>query len=83
MRKGKKRPLFENMWFLQAACDVEGCFLDISIGHPGSTSDHLAFSTSPLFCRVEEMGFLAEGLCLFGDLACVNTGYMAAPHKSA
>jgi hypothetical protein len=27
---------------LQAVCDSEGRFLDVAIGHPGSTSDYLA-----------------------------------------
>jgi len=30
----------------QGACDAEGRFLDVNIGHPGSTSDCLAFITS-------------------------------------
>ena len=76
---GRKKKFGVN---LQGVCDVEGRFLDISIGHPGSTSDHLAFSTSRLFYKLEQKEFLAEGLCLLGDLAYVNTGYMATPYKS-
>jgi hypothetical protein len=34
---------------LQGVCGVEGRFIDVSIGHPASTSDYLAFSTSKLY----------------------------------
>ena len=67
---------------LQGICDAEGRFLDVSIGHPASTSDYLAFSTSKIFYKLEQEGFLAEGICIFGDLAYVNTNYMATPYKS-
>jgi hypothetical protein len=50
-------------------------FLDVSIGHhPASTSDCLAFKTSPFHKKIETPGFLAPGsLCVFGDSADVNT----------
>ena len=66
---------------LQGVCDANGIFLDVSICHPGSTSDFLAFATSPLKYRIEQPGFLAPGLCLFGDNAYVNTHFMATPYK--
>ena len=34
-------------------CDVKGRFLDVTIGHPGSTSDYLAFVTSNLHAKLE------------------------------
>jgi len=66
---------------LQGTCDYKGQFLDISIGHPASTSDYLAFSTSSLYYKLEN-GLLAPGFCLFGDNVYVNTNYMATPFKS-
>jgi hypothetical protein len=52
--RGRKKKFGVN---LQGVCDVEGHFLDISIGHQGFTLDHLAFSTSGLFCKLEQNGF--------------------------
>jgi DDE superfamily endonuclease len=57
---------------LQGTCDSECRFLDICIQHPASTSDFLPFTTSSLFRKLEENGFLAPGLCIFGDLAYTN-----------
>lgn len=56
--------------------------MDISIRYPGSGSDILAFEGSQLFQNLETEGFLADGLCLFGDNAYVNTPYMATPYTS-
>jgi hypothetical protein len=42
---GRKQKFGLNM---QATCDANGRFLDVSICHPGATSDFLAFSMSPL-----------------------------------
>jgi DDE superfamily endonuclease len=67
---------------LQGTCDAHNRFLDISIIHPASTSDFLAFSTSSLFHRLERPGFLAPGLCLYGDAAYVNCKYFVAPYKN-
>jgi hypothetical protein len=56
--------------------------LDVSICHAGATSDYfLLFFTLPLKHKLEQIGFLAPGLCLFGDNAYVNTHYMATPFK--
>jgi hypothetical protein len=62
-----------------AACDPRSRFLDVSIRHPSSTSNHLSFITSPLRHKLEEPGFLTAGLHLMGDNACVNTPCMAMP----
>ena len=75
---GRKKKFGLNM---QGTCDAHGRFLNLCIGHPGSTSDFLAFSTSVLCHKLEKRGFLAPGLCLFGDNAYVNTHYMATPFK--
>ena len=63
-------------------CDAKGRFIDVCIGHPGFTSDYLAFCTSSLKYKLECPGFLKQGLCLFGDNAYVNTSYMATPFKA-
>jgi len=76
---GRKKKFGMNM---QAVCDHEGRFLDVSIAHPASTSDHLCFATSTLKEKLERRGFLSPGLCLFGDNAYVNTFYMATPWKN-
>jgi DDE superfamily endonuclease len=75
---GRKHKFGLNM---QATCDADGMFLDVSIAHPASTSDFLAFSTSSLQKKIETPGFLAPGLCIFGDLAYVNNGYFMTPFK--
>jgi hypothetical protein len=66
----------------QGTCDAEGRFLDISIAHPASTSDFLAFTTCTLHKKIEVPGFLAPGLCVFGDSAYVNNGYFITPFKN-
>jgi len=76
---GRKKKFGMNM---QAACDHEGRFLDVFIGHPASTSDFLCFSTSSLKAKLERRGFLAPGLCLFGDNAYANSLCMATPWKN-
>jgi DDE superfamily endonuclease len=67
---------------LQGTCDAEGRFLDVSIAHPASTSDFLAFTTSRLHKMIEVPGFLAPGLAVFGDSAYVNNGYFVTPFKN-
>ena len=56
---------------MQGVCDARGRFLDVTINHPGSTSDYLAWITSALKHKVEQEGFLAPGLALYGDNAYV------------
>jgi hypothetical protein len=75
---GRKHKFGLNM---QAVCDAEGKFMDVSIAHPASTSDFLAFSTSKFQKKIETPGYLAPGLCIFGDLAYVNNGYFMTPFK--
>jgi DDE superfamily endonuclease len=76
---GRKHKFGLNM---QATCDAEGRFLDVSIAHPASTSDFLACSTSKFQKMIETPGFLAPGLCIFGDAAYVNNGYFMTPFKN-
>lgn len=59
-----------------------GRILDISIMHPGSTSDCLALEGMSLFPHQLENGLLAPGLCIFGDNAYLNTPYMATPYAA-
>ena len=66
----------------QAVCDHECRFLDISILYGASCSDLLAFENSSLKTRLETPGFLADGLCIFGDNAYVNRFYMATPYPN-
>ena len=66
---------------LQAICDHKRRFLDIEVGHPASTSDYYCFTTSDIHFKLEEAGFLADGLCIYGDNAYVNTPFMATPFK--
>ena len=75
---GRKKKYGLNM---QAVCDADRRFLDVSICHPGSTSDFLAFAISPLKHKLERHNVLGPGLCLFGDNAYVNTPYMVTPYK--
>jgi len=66
---------------LQGVCDVKGRYLDVTIGHPGSTSDYLAFVTSKLHAKLETPGFLAPGLVLYGDNAYVCNDCVVTPFK--
>jgi DDE superfamily endonuclease len=68
---------------LQGTCDAEGRFLDISIAHPASCSDFLAYTTSKFCKKLEVPGFLAPGLCLFGDSAYVTNSFFVTPYKHA
>jgi len=64
---------------LQACCDHNLKFTNVSIKYPAATSDLLAFENSPFRHTLEQDGFLADGLCIFGDNAYVNRSYMATP----
>jgi DDE superfamily endonuclease len=47
---------------LQGTCDAENRFIDVSINHPASTSDFLAFSTLSLYHKEDgEEGFPCSG----------------------
>jgi hypothetical protein len=75
---GRKRKFGLNM---QGVCDSKCRFVDIHVKQPGATSDYLAFNCLELKGLLERPGFLAPGLCLFGDNAYMNTTYMATPYK--
>jgi len=75
---GRKKKFGMNM---QAVCDHEGRFLDVSIGHPASALDSLCFATSSLEAKIKMRGFLALGLCLFRDDTHTNSFHMATPWK--
>ena len=66
---------------MQAVCDSNSKFLDVSLGHPASTSDFMAFASSDLGRKLEEATFLAPELALFGDCAYVNCRYMVTPFQ--
>ena len=68
---------------LQGTLDSNGCFLDVFIGHPDSSSDHLTFMTSPFFYQLDKPPFLAPGLAWLGDNAYVSNRYMVTPFKQA
>ena len=53
----------------------------MSIGHLGSKSDYLAFVTIKLHCNLETPGFLAPGLVLYDDNACVSNKHMVTSFK--
>ena len=67
---GRKKRFGLNM---QAICDNKRQFLDIDISHPASTSDYLAFGTSPICTLLDIKGFLAPGLTIYGDNLYMNT----------
>jgi hypothetical protein len=58
---------------MQAICDAEGRFLDVSILFGGASSDLIAFEASEIIQKLKIAGFLAPGLHLLGDNAYVNT----------
>jgi hypothetical protein len=67
---------------IQAVCDAEGRFLSIWINHPASASDFISFMRSKLYFKLTKPGFLADGLVIFGDNACVSNGFMVTPYKN-
>ena len=76
---GRKKKFGMN---LQAVCDAQRRFLDVSCMYPGAMSDYLSFKTSSLFHKLETGTFLKPGLALFGDNAYVSNGYMVTPFKA-
>ena len=76
---GRKHKYGLNM---QAVCNHRRQFTEISIRHGAAASDHLSFEVSQLRQKLGTEGFLADGLCLFGDNAYVNTRYMATPYPN-
>ena len=59
---------------LQGICDPKRRFLDIALGHPGSTTSHyMGFTTSAIHkLLLANPNFLAPNLALFGDSAFVK-----------
>jgi hypothetical protein len=55
----------------QAAADVNGKTLDISVVYGASAADCVAFEASDLHARLED-GLLKNGYILFGDNAYLN-----------
>ena len=67
---------------LQAVCDARCRFTYISLQHPASASDYLAFVTYSLYGQLTEGDGLPPGYCLYGDNAYVNESYMAVPFQA-
>ena len=67
---------------LQAVCDARRRFTYISLQHPASASNYLAFVTSSLYGQLTEGDGLPPGYCLYGDNAYVNESYMAVPFQA-
>ena len=67
---------------MQDVCDARKRFLNVTIEHPGSTSDYLAYISSKFANTIESEDFLAPGLCLFGDNAYANKETMAIPFRA-
>lgn len=64
---------------LQATCDANLRFLDLSIMYPGSSSDCLAFEGSKLYSNLEH-GLLHPSLCIFGDSAYINSNFLTTTY---
>ena len=67
---------------LQALCDARHRFTYISLQHPASASNYLAFVTSSLCGQLTEGEGIPQGYCLYGDNAYVNELYMAVPFQA-
>ena len=67
---------------LQAICDAHLRFRHISILFGACSSDTLAFELTDLKQNLDRQGFLAPGLCLFGDNAYINTSFLATPYPN-
>ena len=66
---------------LQGICDARRRFTYISIQHPASASDYLAFVTSALYGRLtNDETRLPNGYCLYGDNAYINDSFMTMPY---
>jgi hypothetical protein len=79
---GRKNKFGLNM---MGTADASCWFLDVDISHPAATSDHLVFVTSTFYHRLTNQingwQYLANGFCLFGDNAYVNTDFMCTPYN--
>ena len=54
-------------------------FTYVSIQHPASASDYMAFVRSSLYGQFTGAESLLKGFCLYGDNAYVNDTYVAVP----
>ena len=67
---------------MQAICDRMLRFLWIDINWPGSSSDYMAWVTSPLYHNlVSGAQKILEGMTLIGDCAYIKKPFMATPLK--
>ena len=64
---------------LLGVCDAMHQFTYVSIQHPASALDYLAFVTLSLYGQFTEGEGLPKGFCLYGENAYVNDTYMAFP----
>ena len=64
---------------LQGVCNARRQFLYISVQHPASASDYLAFIMLFLYQHLTQGSGLPTGYCLYGDNAYVNESYMSVP----
>ena len=67
---------------MQAICNHKKQFTSISILYGAASSDLMAFEVSDIRQKLGQPGFLADGLCLFGDNAYINTKFMATPYPN-
>ena len=67
---------------LQAVCDARRCFTYISLQHPASASNYLAFITSSFYGQLTEGEGIPQGYCLYGDNTYVNESCMAVPFQA-
>ena len=66
---------------LQGICDARQRFTYISIQHPASASDYLAFVTSALYGHLtNDETTIPNGYCLYRDNAYVNDTFMTMPY---
>lgn len=74
---GRKNKYALNM---QAVCDHNSRFLDVSILYGGASSDLVAFEASKIYDDLQNKSLLAPTLCIFGDNAYINSSFMATPY---
>jgi hypothetical protein len=67
---------------MQAVCDADGRFLDVSILFDGGSSDLIAFEASDIIQKLKTEGILAPGLHVIGDNAYFNAFHMATPYPN-
>lgn len=63
-------------------CDSKRRFIWLEVRFPGAASDFYAFDDSHLKKKLDEVGFVRPGFCLFGDNAYVNSPYMCTTWRN-